>query len=111
MRFKYIPLLMGLCSVSTLQAQKFTIQSKGDFSLIQNKGGIRLGYAPSSGVKILKINGWAFKDLNKNGKLDQYEDWRLPVEMRAKDLAKKMSIEQIAGLMLYSGHQSLPASQ
>jgi beta-glucosidase len=31
------------------------------------------------------------------------------VDVRAKDLATKMSVEQIAGLMLYSGHQSLPA--
>jgi beta-glucosidase len=41
--------------------------------------------------------------------LDAYEDWRLPVEHRAKDLASKMSVEQIAGLMLYSAHQSIPS--
>ncbi|WP_394297318.1 MULTISPECIES: glycoside hydrolase family 3 N-terminal domain-containing protein [Flavobacteriaceae] len=40
--------------------------------------------------------------------LDSYEDWRLPVEERAQDLASKMSIERIAGLMLYSAHQSIP---
>lgn len=51
-----------------------------------------------------------FKDLNRNGKLDKYEDWRLSVEERAKDLATKMTIEQIAGLMLYSGHQAVPAN-
>lgn len=53
--------------------------------------------------------GLNFKDLNKNGKLDKYEDWRLPTDVRAKDLAGKMSVEQIAGLMLYSGHQAIPA--
>ena len=37
----------------------------------------------------------------------KYENWRLPVEERVKDLASKMSIEQIAGLMLYSAHQSI----
>ncbi len=52
----------------------------------------------------------AFKDLNKNGKLDPYEDWRLPVEDRAKDLAGRMSVEQIAGLMLYSSHQAIPSA-
>ncbi len=40
---------------------------------------------------------WHSKDLNKNGSLDKYEDWRLPVDERAKDLASKMSVEQIAG--------------
>jgi len=60
-------------------------------------------------VKTLKINGLEFKDLNKNGKLDKYEDWRLADDIRAKDLASKLSVEQIAGLMLYSSHQSVPA--
>jgi beta-glucosidase len=79
------------------------------FVLVPNKGGQTLGYAPASGVKLLTINGLQFKDLNKNGKLDKYEDWRLPVETRAKDLAAQLSIDQIAGLMLYSRHQSIPA--
>jgi hypothetical protein len=63
----------------------------------------------NSGIKILTVNGLAFKDLNKNGQLDKYEDWQLAVDVRAKYLASKLSIEQIAGLMLYSGHQSSPA--
>ena len=60
--------------------------------------------------KILTINRLGFKDLNKNGTLDPYEDWRLSADERAKDLASKMSIEQIAGLMLYSAHQSIPGA-
>ncbi|RCW50222.1 glycoside hydrolase family 3 protein [Paenibacillus prosopidis] len=77
---------------------------------IKNEGGPALGYSESSGVSIINADGFAFKDLNKDGKLDKYEDWRLSPEERAKDLASKMSIEQIAGLMLYSGHQAVPAS-
>lgn len=80
-----------------------------DFSVIENKGGKTIAYSPASGVKILQVNGLSFKDLNKNGKLDKYEDWRLDADVRAKDLASKLSIEQIAGLMLYSSHQSIPA--
>ena len=80
------------------------------FKTVNNKKGPLLGYSENSGVKILWNNGQAFKDLNKNGKLDKYEDWRLPVEERAKDLASKMSVEQIAGLMLYSLHQAIPAA-
>lgn len=76
---------------------------------VTNPKGPVLGYSADSGVKILTVGGNKFKDLNRNGKLDRYEDWRLPVDERAKDLASKMSIEQIAGLMLYSGHQSVPA--
>jgi beta-glucosidase len=80
-----------------------------NFTIVKNNKGADLGYSPESGIKILTINGKKFKDLNKNGKLDKYEDWRLSADERAKDLASKMSVEQIAGLMLYSRHQSLPA--
>jgi beta-glucosidase len=80
-----------------------------DYQVIQNKGGKTIAYAPSSGVKILSVDGLSFKDLNKNGKLDKYEDWRLSYETRAKDLSSKLSLEQIAGLMLFSSHQSIPA--
>lgn len=77
--------------------------------LVNNPKGPTLGYSSVSGVKILTVDGLSFKDLNKNGKLDKYEDWRLPVDERAKDLASKLSIDQIAGLMLYSAHQAIPA--
>src|SRR6186713_2449031 len=85
-------------------------QSGTGFKIVTNTNGPALGYSPSSGVTILTINGLHFKDLNKNGKLDPYEDWRLPVDTRAKDLAGKMTVEQIAGLMLYSAHQAIPAN-
>lgn len=77
---------------------------------VQNPGGPTLGYSTLSGVQILEQNGLFFKDLSKDGKLDKYEDWRLPAEERAKDLASKMTIEQIAGLMLYSSHQNVPGA-
>jgi beta-glucosidase len=87
---------------------KWSETDKGNFKLINNESGQTLGYSSTSGVQILTVDRLAFKDLNKNGILDLYEDWRLPVDARAKDLATKMSVEQIAGLMLYSGHQAIP---
>jgi beta-glucosidase len=81
-----------------------------NFKTVTNTNGPTLSYSPSSGVSILTIKGLYFKDLNKNSKLDPYEDWRLPVDARAKDLASRMSIEQIAGLMLYSAHQAIPSN-
>lgn len=85
-------------------------QEEPVFKTVANTKGPVLGYAPQSGVTIIKVDGLNFKDLNKNGQLDPYEDWRLPVDVRAKDLASKMTLEQIAGLMLYSAHQSIPAA-
>jgi beta-glucosidase len=77
------------------------------FKLVTQKGGATLGY---TSAPLLTVDGYAFKDLNRNGALDAYEDWRLPAETRAKDLASQLSIEEIAGLMLYSGHQAVPGS-
>ena len=92
-------------------SQKWTSEDKGSHIEITQKKGATLGYSASSGVQILTKGGYAFKDLNRNGKLDVYEDWRKPVQQRAEDLALQMSVEQIAGLMLYSAHQAVPTEQ
>ncbi|MBO5962837.1 MAG: hypothetical protein J6Q01_06835, partial [Alistipes sp.] len=94
--------------ISTAQP-KYQKTDKGDFVEITQQGGRTLGYNQNSGVEILEVEGYAFKDLNRNGKLDKYEDWRLPSKERAEDLASQLSLEEIAGLMLYSSHQALPA--
>ena len=60
--------------------------------------GPTLGYSADSGVTLLTIEGLAFKDLDKDGELDVYEDWRQDASARAEDLAAQLSIEQIAGL-------------
>jgi len=95
-------------SIQVDAQKKWTEQTKGNISVIANSGGQTIGYATASGIKIITVDGFGFKDLNKNGKLDEYEDWRLTADVRAKDLATQMSVEQIAGLMLYSRHQAIP---
>ncbi len=99
-------LLLAAVAVAQPKYQK---TDKGCFIKITQQGGRTLGYDHNSGIKILEVDGYAFKDLNRNGKLDKYEDWRLSSEERAKDLASQLSIKEIAGLMIYSGHQGLPA--
>lgn len=54
---------------------------------------------------LLKQGGLTFKDLNRNGKLDPYEDWRLPVERRVEDLVSRMTLEEKAGLMFHASIQ------
>jgi beta-glucosidase len=49
----------------------------------------------------LKSDGYTFKDMNRNGKVDPYEDWRLPAEARADDLLSRMSLDEKAGLMMH----------
>ncbi len=86
---------------------KWQETGKDGFNLVIQKKGSTLGYSPSSGVTLLTKGGYAFKDLNRNGELDTYEDWRKPAKARAEDLASQLSIDEIAGLMLYSGHQAI----
>ncbi len=51
-------------------------------------------------VSRLFINGLQFKDLNKNNKLDAYEDWRLPVDQRIDGLLKEMTLPEKVGMLL-----------
>lgn len=53
-------------------------------------------------VAIIEKKGLKFKDLNRNGRLDKYEDWRRSPEERSLDLLSKMSIEEKVGFMLIS---------
>ncbi|MDR2747570.1 MAG: glycoside hydrolase family 3 protein [Treponema sp.] len=86
-------------------AENFTKIQKDGYVLYLNRDGPVLGVADEK--HILVVDGLVFKDLNRNGILDPYEDWRLPWEDRIGDLASRLSIEEIAGLMLYSSHQSV----
>lgn len=50
---------------------------------------------------ILTIDGLQFRDLNDNGVLDPYEDWRLDTEARIDDLLSQMTLEEKVGLLFH----------
>lgn len=50
---------------------------------------------------VISQNGQQFRDLNKNGVVDPYEDWRLTPEQRARDLVARMTLEEKAGTMMH----------
>ena len=83
-----------LCCVATLAAH------------LASQGGVTQPLLGHRSVPLLTVDGLSFKDLNRNGHLDPYEDWRLPAEARAADLAARMSLEELAGTMV---HGSLPS--
>ncbi len=82
--------------------------AKNKICRVKNENGPVLAYSEDSGVSILEKDGLKFKDLAKDGELHPYEDWRKSAKERAEDLAGRLTIEQIAGLMLYSKHQYIP---
>ena len=83
----------------------YTVYHKDGYELIENQGGAVLGMAKA---RLKEADGFAFKDLSGVKELLPYEDWRLPPEKRAEDLAGRLSLEDIAGLMLFSPHQMVP---
>jgi beta-glucosidase len=51
---------------------------------------------------LLTQDGHSFRDLNKNGRLDIYEDVRRPVAERVENLLEQMTLAEKAGLMFHS---------
>lgn len=47
----------------------------------------------------LTDNDQSFRDLNKNGKLDVYEDSQAPIDARVDNLLTQMTLEEKAGMM------------
>lgn len=105
------------CTSGEQGASTYTSKEVSDgttsFIVVTNpNGGATLSYSADGPIELLEAedNGatLAFKDMNGNGELDTWEDWRVDSKERAADLAESMSIEQIAGLMLVSSHERSP---
>src|SRR5271170_4371958 len=91
MRLSVVALLLAFSSSSLLHGQT---------------GHVRQPMLGHRNVPVLTVDGLKFKDLNRNGKLDKFEDWRLSPKERADDLLLQLSIADMAGLMV---HGTLPA--
>ncbi len=57
-------------------------------------------------INEITFNGYAFRDLNRNGELDIYEDKRKPLEDRANDLLSQMTLDEKIRLLKGSGMKS-----
>ncbi|AQP43899.1 glycoside hydrolase family 3 N-terminal domain-containing protein [Tessaracoccus flavus] len=117
-RWKWLVPSVGIALLATsvpLSAQAGTTYTttthtdgRTSFVRVQNpNGGATLSYAGDTELITLADGDatLAFKDSNGNGELDPWEDWREDYETRAQALAQSVSIDQIAGLMLFSSHQ------
>lgn len=70
------------------------------WTMVTNKGGTTLGYSGNSGLKLIQVDGYAFKDLNRNNLLDQFEDWRVDFDTRAKAIVEEIPIGQMMGMKM-----------
>lgn len=105
------------CTFGSEEPQTYTSREATDgttdFIVVENPhGGARLSYAADGPIELLEVEDsgttYAFKDLNGNGELDTFEDWRLDASERAAAYAKTLTAEQISGLMLFSAHERSP---
>jgi beta-glucosidase len=62
----------------------------------------------SRGIPIIEVGSLKFRDLNRDGALAPYEDWRLPTSRRVGDLVSRMTLEEKAGVMM---HGTAPSSR
>ncbi|HVZ26030.1 MAG TPA: glycoside hydrolase family 3 N-terminal domain-containing protein [Sediminibacterium sp.] len=58
---------------------------------------------PLGAEHVTDLPPFQWRDLNKNGKLDVYEDSRQPMEARVNDLLRQMTLEEKAGEMFING--------
>lgn len=77
------------------------LAATGSTSLAANQPqlGVRHG-------KTITVDSLRFRDLDRDGKLSPFEDWRLAPHQRAADLVGRMTLEEKAGEMM---HGTLPA--
>lgn len=87
---------------SDVQAKWTSEETRDGWTRYTNPdGGAELGVMDTS--KVIQVDGLAFKDMNGNGKLDLYEDWRQSVDDRSKALAEMMEWEDCLKLMWHGG--------
>ncbi len=104
---KKLSLLLVLCLlVSCLSLPAFAEESAikesaSGFFYIEAEGD-RPRLSAASADKFFQVDGEWFKDMNGNGELDPYEDWRLPVEDRVADLTAQMTLDEKGGLLLFA---------
>ena len=99
-----LALVMLLTSVSlTSLADTPVIQeSASGFYYIEAQGN-RPRLSAASKDRFIQADGEWFKDMNDNGALDAYENWRLDASQRVADLLSRMSLQQKAGTLSFGG--------
>ena len=105
---KKLALLMALimtvsCLGLTAFAEGSAIkESASGFFYIEAEGS-RPRLSAASADKFFQADGEWFKDLNGNGQLDVYEDWRLSDAERAANLVSLMNLKEKAGMLGFGG--------
>lgn len=89
-----------------------TLQPEG-WTLVENEGGATLGYTKGGGVDLIEADGYAFKDLDRDGELDVFEDWRVDYKERSRDIVANggLTLEFMMGLKMNPFSIGSPAKE
>lgn len=77
-------------------------ESASGFYYIEAEGD-RPRLSAASADKFIQVDGQWFKDMNGNGQLDAYEDWRLSSAERAENLVSLMNLNEKVGILGFGG--------
>ena len=96
--------LSGLCLMTTAMLSGCGEAPSSDTAK-QTTAPVEQITVKATSKQLLTVNGLQFRDLNADGELNAYEDWRLPTDERVADLLAMMTLEDKAGEMV---HGTLP---
>lgn len=86
--------------VEKIKAKQYTQMECENVYFIRRKLNMNQPKLVTKSKNIIEVDGFKFKDLNNNGVLDPYEDWRLSAEERAENLVELMNLDEKVGMML-----------
>lgn len=97
-----VTMLASLSALPAMAEESVIKESVSGFYYIEANGD-QAKLSAASQDKFIQVDGLYFKDLNSNGSLDVYEDYRQPVEDRVADLLSQMNLSEKAGTLIFSG--------
>jgi len=97
-----VTMLASLCAMPAVAEESVIKESVSGFYYIEANGD-QAKLSAASQDKFIQVDGLYFKDLNSNGTLDVYEDYRQPVEDRVADLLSQMNLREKTGILGFGG--------
>ena len=104
-RFALKPIALG-ASLLAVSAFLAACGGSDDDKVIHPSGLTEQPVIHARAKAALTVDGKQFKDLNANGKLDPYEDWRLSVDDRINDLVSQMTDTEKVGMMMINDNNA-----
>lgn len=94
-------MVVSIISVPSFAEENAIKKSDSGFYYVE-KTDNQAALSAATADKFIQVDGLYFKDLNGNGTLDVYEDWRKDVTSRVNDLLSQMTVEEKAGSLIFA---------